>query len=208
MTLKQTFNAEIGESPINLLANWFFESMQVGSELIDFSKPIGSFTCFPNPPQKILFISAGTGIASIMSMLRWIYDAAAECDVTLLHSTRSPDHIPFRQDLELMTMRLPKFRLVITTTQPQFTSSWLGLTGRISADLLAAVVPDLCDRTAYVAGSSDFAKSTEQILKSLNFPLQNYYEETFESHSLISQWSDRGVPERTREAFPEGHRAF
>lgn len=190
VTLKQTFDAEINKSPINLLANWFFESMQIGSELIDFSKPIGSFTCFPNPPQKILFISAGIGIASVMSMLRWIYDTAADCDVTLLHSTRSPDHIPFKQELELMTMRLANFRLVITTTQPQLTSSWLGLTGRINADLLTTVVPDLFDRTAYVAGSSDFVKSIEQTLKQLSFPVQNYHEETFEAHSLIQQLSD------------------
>lgn len=199
ITLKQTFDAEIAKSPTNSLANWFFDCVQVGSELIDFSKPIGSLTCFPNPPEKILLISAGISIASMVSMLRWIYDMAADCDVTLLHSTRSPDHIPFKQELELMTMRLPKFRLVITTTRPQLTSSWLGLTGRITADLLATVVPDLYDRTVYVAGSPDFVKSIEQTLKQLNFPAQNHYKETFEAQSLIQQLSDRA-------ALPEGYR--
>ncbi|MBD2092706.1 FHA domain-containing protein [Microcoleus sp. FACHB-1515] len=198
VTLKQTFGTDIAKSSINRLANWFFESMQVGNELIDFTKPSGSFTCFPHPPQKILLTSAGIGIASMMSMLRWIYDTAADCDVTLLHSTRSPDHIPFKQELELMAMHLPKFRLVITTTQPQLTSSWLGLTGRITADLLTTVVPDLDERTVYVAGAPDFVRSIEQILKQLHFPPQNYHKETFEAQSLIQQLSDRELAERYR----------
>lgn len=187
ITLKQASNSDAYHNQIDLLSNWFFSHVIIGSELEGFSKPSGNFTCFPNPPKKILFVSAGIGIASIMSMLRWIYDTAADCEITLLHSTPTPDHIPFKQELELMAMRLPKFHLAITTTQQQGSSSWLGLTGRINLDLLATVVPDLQERTTYIAGSADFIQTLKQILKQLHFPMQNCYEEAFEVQSLIKQ---------------------
>ena len=50
----------------------------------------------PDPlPEKFLFISAGSGITPIMSMLRALARRDALADVVLLHSARTPDDVIF-----------------------------------------------------------------------------------------------------------------
>lgn len=166
------------ETPRGLVSNWLHENITVGSE-IKLSGPLGKFTCFKNPCQKLLMISAGSGITTMMSMSRWIYDTASDCDVTFFHSARSPRDIIFRQELEMMSARNPNFHLVITTTRKEPGHSWLGLTGRFSGAMLQTIAPDFHERTVYVCGPNTFMEGVKEALTGLDFPMQNYYEESF-----------------------------
>ena len=138
---------------------------------------MGEFTCFAKPSQKLLMISAGSGITPLMSMTRWLYDTSAECDVVFFHSARSPRDIIFRRELELMAPRLTNFRLAITTTQSELGEAWLGLSGRLTQAMLIAIAPDLWERTVYVCGPDSFMQAVKAILEGLAFPMQKYYEE-------------------------------
>ena len=66
----------------------------------------------PDPiPEKLLFISAGSGITPIMSMLRSLEHQEALDDVLLIHSARTPDDVIFGEQLRAMEERNPGFRL-------------------------------------------------------------------------------------------------
>ena len=66
----------------------------------------------PDPlPEKLLFISAGSGITPIMSMLRSLEHQDALDDVLLIHSARTPDDVIFGEQLRAMEERNPGFRL-------------------------------------------------------------------------------------------------
>ncbi|MBD3885530.1 FHA domain-containing protein [Phormidium tenue FACHB-886] len=171
------FDSSKGE--LELVSDYFFEQIDVGAELKSFSKPQGLFTCFPDPPQKILFISSEFGIVPIISMLRWIYDTAIPCDITLIHSIHTPQNMPFKEELGFMSTYLPNFRIMITATQPQSSHPLLGWNGEITLDLLATIVPDLNERVTYLCGSGDFVQTVKGILHQLNFPMENCYEEIF-----------------------------
>jgi ferredoxin-NADP reductase/ferredoxin len=164
--------------PSGLVSNWLHENITVGSE-IKLSGPIGKFTCFANPCQKMLMLSAGSGITPMMSMARWIGDTASDCDIVFFHSARSPRDIIFRQELELMSARYANFNLAITTTRKEPGQSWLGLTGRLTAAMLQSVAPDFMERTVYVCGPNTFMEAVKEMLEGLGFPMQNYYEESF-----------------------------
>jgi glycine betaine catabolism B len=166
------------EAPPGLVSNWLHDNIKPGSRL-KLSGPLGKFTCFANPAQKLLLISAGSGITPMMGMSRWIYDTTADCDVVFLHSARSPEDIIYRQELEMMACRQPNFQLVLSMTKPDYRQGWQGLTGRISAAMVQAVAPDFCDRTIYVCGPEGFMAGVKTLMQSLNFPMQNYYEESF-----------------------------
>src|SRR3954471_5635031 len=59
----------------------------------------GHFT-LPDPhPEKVLFISAGSGVTPIMSMLRELKQEDALEDAVLVHSARSEDEVIFRDFL-------------------------------------------------------------------------------------------------------------
>src|SRR3954452_9221616 len=67
----------------------------------------GDFILPEDPPEKLLFISAGSGITPIMSMLR----AIEPRDTVLLHSARTPDDVIFGEELRRMASEHEGFRL-------------------------------------------------------------------------------------------------
>lgn len=173
--------SDVPDAPPGLVSNWLHDWITVGSE-IKFSIPMGKFSCFVKPSQKLLLISAGSGITPMMSMARWICDTGADVDVVFFHSARSPRDIIFRQELELMNARHPNFKLAVTVTRSEPGIPWMGYTGRLNASMLQAIAPDLRDRTVYICGPNPFMESAKSILEELGFPMENYNEESFGGH--------------------------
>lgn len=171
--------ADQPDVPPGLVSNWLHDQLEIGDRVKFLGGPLGQFTCLPELPAKMLFISAGSGITPMMSMARWVQDTLADCDVVFLHSARTPEDIVFRTELEAITAQLPNFRLAVTVTQPSSKYAWMGLTGRISQSMLDLVVPDLLDRAVYVCGPEGFMQGIRSLLESLQFPMQNYKEESF-----------------------------
>lgn len=178
ITVKRVPAADASQ-PAGLVSNWLHDHLQVGDRVKLLDRPVGHFTCLPNLPPKLLFISAGSGITPMMSMSRWVQDTLSECDVVFLHSARTPDDIVFRAELESMAAQMANFHLAVTITQPTLKSAWMGLTGRIAQPLLDLVVPDLRDRAVFVCGPAPFMTSVRSTLEAMNFPMQHYQEESF-----------------------------
>jgi glycine betaine catabolism B len=164
--------------PDGLVSNWLHDNIRVGSE-VKISGPMGKFTCFQYPSQKLLFISAGSGVTPMMGMSRWLCDTMADCDVVFLHSARTPADVIYQQELMMMSARHQKFHPLVTVTQNQPGQNWLGLNGRVTASMLKLVVPDFMERVAFVCGPEPFMAGTKKILEELNFPIENYHEESF-----------------------------
>ncbi|MBR8837840.1 MAG: FHA domain-containing protein [Stigonema ocellatum SAG 48.90 = DSM 106950] len=164
--------------PQGLVSNWLHENVTVGSS-IKLHGPSGKFTCFTNPNQKLLFISGGSGITPMMSMSRWLCDTGSHCDVTFFHFAPTAHDIIFRQELEMMSAQHRNFHLAVSITRKEPGQSWLSLTGRLNAAMLEVVAPDFRDRTVYVCAPEAFMDCISQILKTLDFPMENYYSERF-----------------------------
>jgi ferredoxin-NADP reductase len=164
--------------PEGLVSNWLHNNIELGSE-VQLSSPMGDFTFFAHPAQRLLLVSAGSGITPMMSMARWICDTGSDIDVVFLHSTRTPDDIIFRRELELMAARYPNFQLAITTTKLEPSQVWLGYKGRVNESMLISVAPDFRDRTVYACGPEPFMQGIKTILEKLEFPMQNFSKESF-----------------------------
>ena len=166
------------EVPQGLVSNWLHDHLQVGDQ-IEFKGPLGKFTCLTNPARKLLFISAGSGITPMMSMVRWAYDTVADLDIVFIHSARTPKDIIFREELELMAARRANFRLAITTTRSQPGQSWFGYHGRLDIQMLSSMASDFLERQVYVCGPNPFIARVKAMLQEALFPMENYYEESF-----------------------------
>lgn len=179
ITVKRVLAApDVPQASAGLVSNWLHDHLKVG-DFIKLSGPFGKFTCALMPPTKLLMISAGSGITPIMSMSRWIADLVIPTDIVFYHCARSPQDIIFRQELEMMSARLPNFHLAISTTRSPVGHPWYGLTGRLTASVLQSIAPDFQERTIYVCGPNGFMQTTKDLLAGLNFSMQNYYEESF-----------------------------
>ena len=165
--------------PPGLVSNWLHDCFAVGDKIQLSGGPMGHFTCATNSAPKLLMISAGSGITPMLSMSRWIYDTAQERDVVFVHSARSPRDIVALKELELMANHQPHFRLAMTMTRLELNQSWLGYTGRLNDALLLNIAPDFKERTVYVCGPEPFTKGVKDMLSNLDFPMENYNEESF-----------------------------
>jgi glycine betaine catabolism B len=177
VTIKRVPHPSGSDLPAGLVSNWMHDCFQVGDRLTLKGGVFGQFTCAPNVPQKLLLLSAGSGITPMISMARWIQDTLADCDVLFLHSARTPADLIFRHELELMAQQMSNFRLALTVTRPE--GNWTGLTGRITDRMLQLIAPDLQERSLFLCGSQDFREGMQSLLKSLDFPMSAFHEESF-----------------------------
>ena len=101
----------------------------------------------PDPlPDKLLFISAGSGITPIMSMLRDLDHRDELHDVVHLHSARTPDDVVFGAQLRDLHARRSGFRLHEQHTGPH---------GRMGPQDLDRLCPDWREREAFLSGPAD-----------------------------------------------------
>lgn len=165
--------------PGGLVSNWMCDKLVLGDKL-GVRGPSGKFSCFNYPSRKMLFIGAGSGITPVMSMLRWIVDTAADVDVLMLVSARSPQDIIFRKELEWISSRHSGVRVVVTVTGCWTGSdSWIGLKGRCDARMLKWLVPDLNDRHAFMCGPGTFMDAVTDALRDIEFPIAQLHKESF-----------------------------
>jgi stearoyl-CoA 9-desaturase NADPH oxidoreductase len=103
----------------------------------------GTFT-IPDPaPRKLLFISAGSGVTPIMSMLRSL-DRAGDLDNAVhVHSARAADGVIFGEHLAELADRREGYRLHLRLT---------GTEGRIAPADLDRICPDWRVRQTFASG--------------------------------------------------------
>src|SRR5947209_2233799 len=106
----------------------------------------GDFVLPDEPPAKLLFITAGSGITPIMSMLRHLDGAEAMCDVHLLHSARHTDDVIFGAELRELARRHHTFALHEQLTREH---------GRLGPADLDRLCPDWRERETYISGPSE-----------------------------------------------------
>ena len=183
--------------PPGVASNWLHDHCEVGMSLT-IQGPYGDF-CYANEeasglPEKLLLISAGSGITPMMSMAQWVSDLAETTEITFIHIAKSPGDIIFRQRLALLAAQHPHFKLAFSLTQESMTAPWAGYRGRLNEALLTAIlqsrgnanIPDFARQTAYVCGPAGFMTSTRQLLTEIGFPMERYFEESFGGPTAIA----------------------
>ena len=103
----------------------------------------GDFVLPDEPPQRLLFISAGSGITPIMSMLRHLARSDGLGDTVLLHSARTAEDVIFGEELRALADEHAGFRL-----HEQHTST----RGRMKPLHLDELCSDWRGREAFVSG--------------------------------------------------------
>jgi ferredoxin-NADP reductase len=125
--------------------------VEVGDEL-EVRGPLTEYFTWQGS-SPLLLIGGGSGVVPLMSMLRHRRRALPQVPVRLLYSVRSPDDVFYGSELGEETT------LTYTRRTPE---AWTGATGRISAELVAALAWP--DGRAYVCGSNGFVDTATDLL--------------------------------------------
>jgi ferredoxin-NADP reductase len=106
----------------------------------------GTFVLPEKTPERLLFVSAGSGITPIMSMLRGLDRDGGLRDVVHVHSARTEDDIIFGGQLRRLDARHGGYRLEKRLTREH---------GRLAAPDLEALCEDWREREAFVCGPAE-----------------------------------------------------
>lgn len=116
--------------------------------IVDLDQADGDFTLPAPAPQKILFLTAGSGITPVMGMLRNLTGAA---DIVAVHSAPSADDVVFGAELRAMAGR-GEIRLVEVHTRTD---------GRLDMTRLGELVGDLDERDVWACGPTGLLEMAE-----------------------------------------------
>lgn len=112
----------------------------------------GDFVLPEELPDKLLFISAGSGITPIMSMLRSL-DRGEMGDVVVLHSARHTDDVIFGPELRELARKHQDFTLHEQLTKEH---------GRMGPKDLDRLCADWKERETFISGPADMLDAFEE----------------------------------------------
>jgi stearoyl-CoA 9-desaturase NADPH oxidoreductase len=141
----------------------------------------GTFVLPEQLPSRLLFISAGSGVTPIMSMLRSMAARGQLADVVHVHSARTAEGVIFAGELDTLNRSHRGYRLHIRVTGEQ---------GRVTADQLDALCSDWREREGYVCGPTGMLEAMSERWKRDGDP-QRMHVEHFQPDARVGD-GERG----------------
>jgi ferredoxin-NADP reductase len=122
--------------------------------IVRLAAPQGNFV-MPDPaPAKVLFITGGSGVTPVMSMLRTLARREQVTDIVHLHSAPTESDMLFATELADLDQRHDGYRLRPRATRTQ---------GRLDLTRLADEVPDWRERQTWACGPEGMLNACEQV---------------------------------------------
>lgn len=156
----------------------FLHDMLMAGHAVTVSAPAGRFTFDHDSAEAVLMIAGGVGITPIMAILRELTDQSWPGKIDLIFSVRSEADVIFADELRLLSSRHPNLKVHITITRDA-PPDWSGPRGRITAELLKMLVPDVATRPAFVCGPDAMAAGVREVLIGLGVPTNRITLESF-----------------------------
>jgi ferredoxin-NADP reductase len=154
------------------------EELRPGDRL-ELRGPIGGyFTWTEADGGPLLLVAGGSGVAPLMSMLRYREAIGSAIPAALLYSARSWDEIIYREELDRLSAD-PGLRVIHTLTRSH-PDGWEGYTRRIDAAMLEDAAGGLEPGSlAYVCGPTRLVENVANDLVALGYPTDRVKTERF-----------------------------
>jgi ferredoxin-NADP reductase len=124
--------------------------------------PAGEFVLPTKIPERILFLTAGSGITPVMAMLRDLARRDEMPDVVLLHSAHSPADVIFGAELRALAARFPRLQLHERHTRAGTCAAEPGSRRERLAEILSAC-PDWPERPTWACGPAGLLDAAETL---------------------------------------------
>ncbi|MDN5759569.1 MAG: ferredoxin reductase, partial [Tomitella sp.] len=157
LTSSPVHGAKLITITVKAMPEGFLSSHIVGGvepgTVVRLAAPQGNFALPAPPPEKILFLTAGSGITPIMSMLRTMDRRGQVPDVVHVHSAPTEDAAMFRDELVALADRHEEVRLHLQLTRSM---------GKFDVAMLDDLCPDWRERQTWVCGPGGMLDAVEE----------------------------------------------
>ncbi|OBI51281.1 ferredoxin reductase [Mycobacterium sp. E787] len=152
----RTVTITVKAMPEGFLSTHLVAGVEPGT-IVRLAAPQGNFV-LPDPaPPKILFLTAGSGITPVMSMLRTLVRRNQIGDITHLHSAPTESDVMFGAELAALAANQPGYRLQVRETRRQ---------GRLDLATLDHEVPDWRERQTWACGPEGMLAAAQKVWSS------------------------------------------
>lgn len=134
------------------LSGHLVDGLEPGT-VVRLAAPKGEFVLPEPPPARLLFLTAGSGITPIISMLRTMDRRGDMPDVVLVHSAPTEGDVLFREELHALAAKHPTLRL-----HEQLTNS----VGMLQLNRLGTVCADWAERQTWACGPPAMLDAAEK----------------------------------------------
>jgi stearoyl-CoA 9-desaturase NADPH oxidoreductase len=149
----RTVTITVKAMPEGFLSTHLVAGVEPGT-IVRLAAPQGNFV-LPDPaPPSILFLTAGSGITPVMSMLRTLARRDQITDITHLHSAPTESDVMFRAELAALAADQPGYCLRVRQTRKQ---------GRLDLASLDQEVPDWHERQTWACGPEGMLTQAERV---------------------------------------------
>lgn len=169
----------VADGPVS---GWLHDHLRVGGRLT-VAGPLGAFSTDHFPTTRHLFLSAGSGVTPVMSMLRALCDEGRATDVVFMHHARTPSDLVFREDLEGLAARHPGVRVVFVCEgddTDEDADPWTGRRGRLTLAALTEIAPDVADREVFLCGPAPYMTAARGFLTDAGADPARCHDESFD----------------------------
>jgi ferredoxin-NADP reductase len=141
---KKLIAITVKATPEGFLSTHLVNGVAPGT-IVRLAAPKGDFALPNPPPERLLFITAGSGITPVMAMLRSLKRREQYPDIVHLHSAPSADAVIFHDELVALDDESSDYALHLTLTEES---------GKFDFSTLGDVVPDWQQRPTWACGPS------------------------------------------------------
>lgn len=158
----------IKREPQGLCSRFMHDVVNVGDEL-QVKTPLGRFYFNGTNADRVVLMAGGVGITPMMSALRYLTAHCWPGKIYLLFGVKTPDDIIFRDEIERLAAQFDNVRAHISVSRASETG-WQGPTGRLTADVIQSVVPDIATYPVHICGPQAMMDASKEALLTLGVP--------------------------------------
>ncbi|GAA2779058.1 ferredoxin reductase [Mycolicibacterium pallens] len=149
----RTITITVKAMPEGFLSSHLVGGVKPGT-IVRLAAPQGNFV-MPDPaPASVLFLTGGSGITPVMSMLRTLERRDQIGDIVHIHSAPTESDVMFASELAQLAREHDSYRLTVRTTRTQ---------GRLDLAQLDTVVPDWRERQTWACGPEGMLTEAEKV---------------------------------------------
>ncbi len=171
----RTITIAVKAMPEGFLSTHLVGGVEPGT-IVRLAAPQGNFT-MPDPaPASVLFITGGSGITPVMSMLRTLVRRGQITDIVHLHSSPTESDLMFAAELAELQGGHDGYRLKLRATREQ---------GRLDLARLDDEVPDWRERQTWACGPEGMLSAAEQVWSAAGIEEQLHQERFAASRAAV-----------------------
>ncbi len=158
----------------------FLDDVVVVGDRIEVRGPIGGYFVWEAAlGGPLLLVAGGSGVVPLMAMLRHRSRVASRVATRLLFSSRHPEEIIYREELDRLASNADGLEVFHTLTRSQ-PPGWSGFARRIDERMLAEVLEPLgISARAYLCGPTSLVETAANALVRLGLPPDRVRTERF-----------------------------